>query len=69
VEINLTLTESQKAKMKTILASQAPYIIFPAGRRFGKTEFAVRWQCPKIFANPTTPDSPHGWVSPILPYV
>jgi len=63
-QLNLGLTKSQKVQYALIKKHQPSYILFPAGRRYGKTEFAVRWQSPKVFSIPTTEDSPHGWISP-----
>jgi len=65
-KLDLTLTKDQKEKYAIIKNSDAPYIIFPAGRRYGKTEIAVRAQCPKVIRIPTTEDSPHGWISPVF---
>lgn len=51
-------------KQYEVFSSKARYIVFPAGRRFGKGEFGVRWQLPEIIKIPTTPDYLHGWVAP-----
>lgn len=66
VKLNLTLTKKQKEIYAKIKESNAPYIIFPAGRRFGKTEIAVRIQAPKACKIITSEDSPHGWISPVF---
>jgi hypothetical protein len=64
IQLQLGLSAKQKELNDKIKAIKPPYIVFPAGRRFGKTEFAVRWQCPKVLSIPTDEDSPHGWCSP-----
>jgi hypothetical protein len=60
IKVNLGLNNKQKE----VYQSNAQYIVFPAGRRFGKGEFAVRWQFTKICNIETEPDYIHAWVAP-----
>jgi len=51
-------------KQYEVFRCKSKYIVFPAGRRFGKGEFGVRWQYTRIATIPTTPDYLHAWLAP-----
>ena len=62
--VHNSFSNDQKIKSKQIDESDAKYVIFPAGRRYGKGEFAARKQLKKVIKMKSDPQSPHAWVAP-----
>lgn len=61
LKINNVLTDKQLKFFDV----NTKYTVLAAGRRFGKGEFAVRWQTIKhTLVNKTDEDNPHAWVAP-----
>lgn len=64
LQISLELHDGQ---WKAFDLLNSKYNVLPCGRRWGKSEFAVRWQFCKhvIKGGKTEHDSPHMWLAPI----